>query len=336
MVDTVRAAFEEAVIPLEGQARAETVRVMLVARLAEARRRPPDAIDVDEPLAAYGLDSLTAIALTGELEQWLECRLSPTLVWDYPTVRALSEYVTGSAAPAPSATVPDEDEISPEQYRFDQFPEYQTLRRRLQELEDRGLENPYFRAHERVSANTALIGGDELVNFANYNYLGLSGHPAVAEAAKAAIDRYGTSVSASRVASGETPLHVELERELARLVGAEASVAYVGGHATNVATIGHLFGPGDLIVHDALIHNSILQGAALSGAARRAFPHNDWQALDDLLRTERRRYGRVLVAIEGVYSTDGDVPNLPRFIEVKQRHKAFLMVDEAHSIGVLG
>jgi 8-amino-7-oxononanoate synthase len=336
MVDTVRAAFEAAVTPLDEQALAESVRALLVARLAEALKMAPEAIDVDESLAAYGLDSLTAVALTGELEQWLERRLSPTLVWDYPTVRALSEYVAGTTDPSPPAAESDDVEISPELYRFDQFPEYRMLQRRMQELEDRGLENPYFRAHERLSTNIALIGGEELVNFANYNYLGLSGHPAVAEAAKAAIDQYGTSVSASRVASGETLLHGELERELARLVGAEASVVYVGGHATNVATIGHLLGPSDLIVHDALIHNSVMQGAALSGAARRAFPHNDWRALDDLLRTERRRYARVLIVIEGVYSTDGDIPDLPRFVEVKHRHKALLMVDEAHSIGVLG
>jgi 8-amino-7-oxononanoate synthase len=336
MVDVVRAAFEQDETSGDAHAPAESVQALLVARLAEALQMDPEAIGLDEPLAAYGLDSLTAVALTGELEQWLERRLSPTLVWDYPTVRALSEYVASTSDLAAPATDVDLVDIPPEQYRFDHFPEYRVLRRRIQDLQDQGLENPYFRAHERVSTNTALINGRELVSFANYNYLGLSGHPAVAEAAKAAIDRYGTSVSASRVASGETVLHGELERELARLVGAEASVVYVGGHATNVATIGHLFGPGDLIVHDALIHNSVMQGAVLSGAARRSFPHNDWRVLDDLLRSERRRYARVLVVVEGVYSTDGDIPDLPRFIDVKRRHKAFLMVDEAHSIGVLG
>ena len=113
-------------------------------------------------------------------------------------------------------------------------------------------------------------------------------------------------------------------------------MTYVGGHTTNESTIGHLLGAGDLIVHDSLSHNSIIQGAILSGARRRPFKHNDWQELDDILGEVRHEYRRVLVVLEGVYSMDGDFPELPKFIEVKKRHKVFLMVDEAHSIGTMG
>jgi 7-keto-8-aminopelargonate synthetase-like enzyme len=116
----------------------------------------------------------------------------------------------------------------------------------------------------------------------------------------------------------------------------EDAIVYVGGHATNESTIGHLFGAGDLILHDALAHNSIVQGALLSGARRRPFRHNDWQDLDAVLTEVRSQYRRVLVAIEGVYSMDGDYPDLPKFIDVKTRHKAFLMIDEAHSMGTMG
>ena len=158
----------------------------------------------------------------------------------------------------------------------------------------------------------------------------------VSAAAKAAIDRYGTSVSASRLASGEKVIHGELESAIARFIGTEAAVTFVGGHATNESVIGHLVGPGDLVLQDALAHNSIVQGAILSGARRRPFTHNDWQAADRLLEQFRHEYRRVLLVIEGVYSMDGDFPDLPRFIEVKKRHKALLMIDEAHSIGVLG
>jgi 7-keto-8-aminopelargonate synthetase-like enzyme len=158
----------------------------------------------------------------------------------------------------------------------------------------------------------------------------------VSKASKEAIENYGTSVSASRIASGERPLHRELERELADLIGAEDCIAYVGGHATNVTTIGHLFGRNDLIAHDSLIHNSVLQGCMLSGASQLPFSHNDWQSLDRILHEYRNRFRRVLVVIEGIYSMDGDIPDLPEFIEVKKRHKTFIMVDEAHSIGVLG
>jgi 7-keto-8-aminopelargonate synthetase-like enzyme len=110
----------------------------------------------------------------------------------------------------------------------------------------------------------------------------------------------------------------------------------VSGHATNVTVIGHLVGPGDAIVHDALSHNSVIQGALLSGAHRVQFAHNDVAALDKALQSLRQRMNRVLVLIEGHYSMDGDVPDLPSMIQVVQRHRAHLMVDEAHSLGVLG
>ena len=136
--------------------------------------------------------------------------------------------------------------------------------------------------------------------------------------------------------SGEKPLHQELEKELAELVGAEDCIVYVSGHATNVTTIGHLFGSKDLIVYDSLIHNSVLEGCSLSGAKTLPFPHNNWESLDKILSDRRTEFQRVLVVIEGVYSVDGDIPDLPKFIEIKKRHKVFLMIDEAHSIGVLG
>ncbi len=196
--------------------------------------------------------------------------------------------------------------------------------------------NPFFSVHQGITNDRTVVGGRELINFASYNYVGMSGDPAVSKAAKEAIDRYGTSVSASRLASGEKDLHGELERALAAFLGTEASLTFVGGHSTNESVIGHLVGPGDLVLHDALAHNSIVQGALMSGARRRPFTHNDFQAADQLLEQFRHEYRRVLMVIEGVYSMDGDVPDLPKFIEVKRRHKALLMIDEAHSLGVLG
>jgi 7-keto-8-aminopelargonate synthetase-like enzyme len=158
----------------------------------------------------------------------------------------------------------------------------------------------------------------------------------VATAAKAAIDRYGTSVSASRLVSGEKTIHQELEREISRLIGTEDAITFVGGHATNETVIGHVVGPGDLVLHDALAHNSLLQGAVLSGARRRPFPHNDFAAAETILGQIRGQYRRVLLVIEGIYSMDGDFADLPKFIGVAKRHKALLLVDEAHSLGVMG
>ena len=246
--------------------------------------------------------------------------------------KLLAQLLEEKAKNAVSASA----DVPPEYYQFDRYPEYLNLKEQQKQLKALGISNPYFATQERVARDTTVIGGRELINYSTYNYVGMSGDPAVSQAAKEAIDRYGTSVSASRIASGEKPLHQHLERELAEFIGTEDCIVYVGGHATNVATISHLFGRNDLILHDSLSHNSILQGCLLSGATAISFPHNDAAALDKMLRERRHRYQRILIAIEGVYSTDGDIPDLPKFIEVKKRHKAFLMVDEAHSIGVAG
>ena len=196
------------------------------------------------------------------------------------------------------------------------------------------MENPYFRAHDGLAGAETSIAGRTLLNLVSYNYLGLNGDARVLAAAAAAMHRYGTSVSASRLVSGERPVHGALEQALAELHGAEDCVAMVSGHATNVTAIGCLVGPGDAIVHDAYAHNSIVQGAQLSGAQRLSFPHNDLAALQRLLRGLRAR--RVLVVVEGHYSMDGDVPDLAALAATTRAQGAWLMVDEAHALGVLG
>ncbi len=221
-------------------------------------------------------------------------------------------------------------------YQFSRHPGYQQLRIINEGAERLGLKSPFFKQHEGVAGATTQIAGRELINYGSYNYLGFSGDDDVSNAAKAAIDQYGTTVSASRIVSGERPLHRQLERGLADLYGVDDAIVFVSGHATNVTTIGHLFGPKDLVLHDALIHNCTLQGTQLSGAKRLPFAHNDWAALDALLSEHRHHFERVLIVIEGIYSMDGDYPDLPRFIDIKRRHHAFLMVDEAHSLGVMG
>jgi 8-amino-7-oxononanoate synthase len=199
-----------------------------------------------------------------------------------------------------------------------------------------GLENPFFRPHEGVASATTRIGNREVINYGSYNYLGLNGDARVQAAAQAAIARYGVSASASRMVSGERPVHAELEAAVAAHYGVDAALAFVSGHATNVTVLGHLMGPRDLIVHDAAIHNSAAEGTRLSGARRIAFAHNDWRAAEKELAAARRGARRALVVIEGHYSMDGDIPDLPRFIEMARRHDAWLMVDEAHGMGVVG
>jgi 8-amino-7-oxononanoate synthase len=203
-------------------------------------------------------------------------------------------------------------------------------------LERCGIGIHFLRPVERAVGNRVLIDDRELLNYSGYNYLGYSGDARVASAAKAAIDHHGTSVSASRLVAGQRPLHQELEREIASLIGTEDCVTFASGHATNVTTIGCLFEPKDLILYDVLCHNSIQEGIRLSGARRFRFPHNNVRAVEALLQRHRGAYRHVLIVTEGIFSVDGDIPPVPELIEVKRRHGAFLMVDEAHSIGVLG
>ncbi|NJO78239.1 MAG: aminotransferase class I/II-fold pyridoxal phosphate-dependent enzyme [Cyanobacteria bacterium RM1_2_2] len=225
-------------------------------------------------------------------------------------------------------------EIPAQFYQFEQSSEYLSLCSDLERLEQLG--NPFFEVHDGIAKDTTQINGKEFISYASYNYLGMSGDPTVSRAAQAAIDQYGTSVSASRVVAGERPIHLKLERFIADFLNVEDCIIYVGGHATNVTTIGHLFGERDLILFDALSHNSVRQGCQLSQATAMEFPHNDWQTLELLLQKHRSHYQKVLIAIEGIYSTDGDIAPLPEIVTLKQRYKTFLLVDEAHSIGTLG
>lgn len=225
----------------------------------------------------------------------------------------------------------------PERFtRFDLHPGFQQLQLLDEGARRLGITSPFFREQQGLARDTTLIGGKGYVNFASYNYLGFSGDPDVTAAASKAMIKFGTSTSASRVASGEKTIHRELETALASTFDVEDCLVFVSGHATNVTTIGYLFGPRDLILHDALIHNSIIQGIQLAGATRISFPHNDLIALQAILEEHRMAYERVLIVLEGIYSMDGDFPDLPRFIDLKQRYHCFLMVDEAHSFGVMG
>ena len=251
-------------------------------------------------------------------------------------IEKLSSAAASRVAPAPPQrrrqTAPGETG------RLDvaELESYRELRLIEEAADYLGIDDPFFRVHDGIAGAETVIGNRTYINFASYNYIGLNGDPRIAAAAKAAIDRYGTSVSASRPVSGERPIHRDLERALARIHGAEDSIALVGGHSTNVTVIGHLLGRNDLVVHDSLIHNSIVQGAMLSGARRAPFRHLDPAAADRILADARPRHGRALLVIEGHYSMDGDVPDLAAFVAVARRHRAWLMVDEAHALGVLG
>jgi 7-keto-8-aminopelargonate synthetase-like enzyme/acyl-CoA synthetase (AMP-forming)/AMP-acid ligase II/acyl carrier protein len=311
---------------------------LVLEEIRRIARQRADVLTLDTPIVETGLDSLERMEILSTLEERFGGRFPEEILPELETTRQLAAAVEKYLGfePRPIAQPPGVLEVSESDFRFELFPEYLQLKQSLDLLDASGLGNPYFSVHEGITSDRAVIGGRELINFCSYNYLGMSGNPDVSKAAKEAIDRYGTSTSASRLVSGEKTIHGELERAIAGFLGVEACLSMVGGHSTNETVIGHLLGPGDLILHDGLAHNSIVQGAILSGARRRPFRHNDWEAADRVLEQYRHEYRRVLIVIEGAYSMDGDYPNLPEFIRVKKRHKALMMIDEAHSMLVLG
>ena len=144
------------------------------------------------------------------------------------------------------------------------MPEYKRLKQTMSLLDQTGVPNPYFSVHDGVCRDTTIVDGKELLSFTSYNYIGMSGDPQVTKACQDATERYGTSVSASRVVSGQKSIHEELESSIAAFIGVEDAITYVGGFSTNESTIGHIVGSGDLILHDSLSHNSIIQGSILS------------------------------------------------------------------------
>lgn len=220
--------------------------------------------------------------------------------------------------------------------RFEDLPEYRQIR--MQELvgDFVKIDNPFYRMHEIGAGAETEIDGRRVANFASYDYIGANQHPTVHARVRDALGRYGISASASRLVAGERPVHRELEDRIAACYGAEAAVVFVSGYLTNVTTIGTLLGPEDLVIHDEFIHNSALAGIKLSGAARRFFRHNDMAHLEELLADFTGKFRRILVIVEGIYSMDGDVADLPCLIKLRARYGFWLMVDEAHALGVLG
>lgn len=219
---------------------------------------------------------------------------------------------------------------------FESLPAYQHLRKQRALADALGVTFPFYRPHDIRAGARSVMDGAVVVNFASYDYLGLNGHPDITGAVAAAAAEWGTSVSASRITAGERSFHRDLERALADIYETEASLAFVSGHATAISTIAALLGPKDLILHDALIHNCVVVGAQLCGATRRSFAHNDMAAVTDILAATRDRFERVLIVCEGLYSMDGDGPDLARLVDIKEQYGCWLMVDDAHALGILG
>ena len=304
-----------------------------------------------------GMDSLQKAKFVCELSEYIDFDINIDSLEQYQTVDELSRYLSafcavrnglahlkeeekqqvlklidGNTGPRERFTL---EEIPEEFYCFDEYLPNKALIERNKLIDIMGV-NPFFSEVLGINDNYILKKSGAFINFSSNNFLGLCNNVEVQKEARRQIDILGTSVSASRLISGQKPLHRKLEAQIAALLDVEDSVVFVGAATANVSTIGHLFNKNDLILYDELSHESLIQGAKLSHAVARPFKHNDYKDLEILLAKLRGRYEKVLIFIEGLYSMDGDTPELKQFIRIKKQYKAWLMVDECLSIGVLG
>jgi len=195
---------------------------------------------------------------------------------------------------------------------------------------------PYFRLIESEAGPVVEIEGAEKIMLGSNNYLGLTGDARVKGAARDALERYGTALTGSRFMNGTIPLHVDLEREIAEWMGTEDAIVFTTGYQANLGTIGTLLEPGDTVICDSGDHASILDGCRLSGAKLRPYCHNRMDKLERMLERAADDGGGVLVVVDGVFSMEGDICDLPAVVELCERHSARLLVDEAHAVGALG
>lgn len=194
---------------------------------------------------------------------------------------------------------------------------------------------PYFRVIESDQDTEVLINGRKVLMFGSNSYLGLTCHPKVKEAAKNAIDKYGTGCAGSRFLNGTLDIHIELEEKLARLVNKEAALCYSTGFQVNQGVISCLTGRTDYVILDELDHASIIDGSRLTFARVLKFAHNNMSDLESKLK--RCEPDKIkLIVVDGIFSMEGDITNLPEIVRLAQKYDASVMVDDAHSLGVLG
>jgi 8-amino-7-oxononanoate synthase len=194
---------------------------------------------------------------------------------------------------------------------------------------------PYFNPISSAAANVVKIDGKELIMIGSNNYLGLTTHPRVLEAAKKAIDKYGSGCTGSRFLNGTLDIHLELEEKLAEFFGKEAVLVFSTGFQTNLGTISSLINKNDLILTDRSDHASIVDGCRLSFGRTLKYHHNNMDDLERILKSQNGDVGR-LVVVDGVFSMEGDIVDLPNLVELREKYRFRLMVDDAHSVGVLG
>ncbi|MBP7795788.1 MAG: pyridoxal phosphate-dependent aminotransferase family protein [Elusimicrobiales bacterium] len=213
---------------------------------------------------------------------------------------------------------------------FQKIREFDTVK----ELKEKGI-YPYFKALETEQAPEVTIGGKRFIMFGSNNYLGLANDPRMKDAAKKAIDRFGTGVAGSRFLNGNTVLHEELEKKLAKFKRRQRALVYATGYQMNVGVVSALATQGDVVIVDKLDHASIIDGCRMSGAEIKRFKHNDMADLEKVLKSIDKKKGK-LIMVDGVFSMEGDIAPLPDILEVAKKYNARVIVDDAHATGVIG
>lgn len=211
----------------------------------------------------------------------------------------------------------------------------QAMVERVEGIQEAGLYFYNQPIHELHGGSRAIVNGREMGMYASYSYLGLIGHPRINAAAQEAVEKFGTGTHGVRSLAGTLSLHEELEELIAHFKGTDAAITYSSGYVTNLSVVSALVGRGDYVFSDKLNHASIVDGCLMSGAKFTRFLHNDMESLEHRLSDSREDAAKLVVA-DAVFSMDGDVIDLPRMVELCRKYDAWLMIDEAHSVGVLG
>lgn len=318
------------------------------------RRETPvrvERIDYDASLLSYGIDSLGAASIAMELEQATHKTINPEVMYELETINELAAHIDGlraqslpPAAAAITLAAPDAEPVRDHSCRAGARPGqeaepgspvayYARLNRRVKAVKEQGLYffEPEISAHDGA---WVVADGRRMLMLGSYEYLGLLGHPRLNQAAITTIAQYGTGHHGSRLLTGTTTVHRRLEAKLAQFMQSEAAIVFSSGYVTNLATVSALVGRGDCIIGDQWNHASIVDGCRQSGAELLEFAHNDMDALAAAL--ERTQGRRTLVVVDAVFSMDGDIIDMPGVVDLCKKHQALLMVDEAHSLGVLG
>lgn len=194
---------------------------------------------------------------------------------------------------------------------------------------------PYFRAIESEQDTVVTINGKKVLMFGSNCYLGLASHPKIKEASKRAIDKYGTSCAGSRFLNGTLDIHLKLEEKLACLVGKDAAICYSTGFQVNIGVVSALCGRNDCLLLDSLDHASIIEGSRLSFSKVLKFEHNDMSSLESKLKLCEPDKIKLIV-VDGIFSMEGDIVRLPEIVQLAEKYKASIMIDDAHAIGVIG